>query len=176
MPKLQIALKTALVLVHYLHHKVNASRKCENGLMINQGKWQHFIKIKTIKIQDSYLKLLLRDQLYLWQLLKSVMTFIFNLQTNHESNFLPLFVFNAIFLTTEKKDMTTSLYKLWTQQHNFNLIDWLIFSVCYLYWKHVCSKLFHLYEAHMREGKQWSCECPSIIITGNIKILQIRNW
>ena len=103
MPKLQIALKTALVLVHYLHHKVNASRKCENGLMINQGKWQHFIKIKTIKIQESYLKLLLRDQLYLWQLLKSVMTFIFNLQTNHGSNFLPLLVLSAIFLTTEKK-------------------------------------------------------------------------
>ena len=49
--------------------------------------WKRFDdeSIETIKIQESFLKLLLRGHLYLWQPLKNVITFIFNVQTNHEA-------------------------------------------------------------------------------------------
>ena len=75
MPQFQIALKTALVLVDNLHHQVH----------LQMWKWFDDKSIKTIKIQESFLKLLLRGHLYLWQPLKNVITFIFNVQTNHEA-------------------------------------------------------------------------------------------
>ena len=52
---------------------------------LQMWKWFDDKSIETIKIQESFLKLLLRGHLYLWQPLKNFITFIFNVQTNHEA-------------------------------------------------------------------------------------------
>ena len=61
--------------------------------------WKRFDdkSIQTIKIQESFLKLLLRGHLYLWQPLKmSLYSFSMSRQIMKHVSFHPLLVFSAI--------------------------------------------------------------------------------